>query len=91
MEHPNQFWLVPWSTGYKCFTKKPEGFSIHVVEHESEGLYQIWSAQKDISDKLKNETIHLKRLVTMNNAVYQEKIDSLANEIAILLAERIKE
>lgn len=26
------FYLVPWSSGFQCFTKKPDGYSIHVRE-----------------------------------------------------------
>lgn len=27
-----EWWLVPWSIGWECRTKKPEGESIHVIE-----------------------------------------------------------
>jgi hypothetical protein len=29
------YWLVPWSVGFQCFTAKPEGFSIEVVERQA--------------------------------------------------------
>lgn len=33
MSKPREFWLVPWSVGWECRTKKPDyGDSIHVIE-----------------------------------------------------------
>lgn len=32
--HPTEFWLVPWSVGYECKTKKPAGESVHAITRE---------------------------------------------------------
>lgn len=95
MDKPRNFWLIPWSSGFECRTVKPDGNSIHVIEHSA---YADLKFLLDyISDRVmpgEVDSIDSLREIIKENVNYRRAIDNITNGIpsewayAILRKER---